>query len=111
MTIRAASRSPAISALARRSSTSTLPSASHPTTTTCIPAMCALAGFVPWAEAGMRQMSRDPSPRLSWYRRMTRSPAYSPCEPALGWNDTPANAVHSQSMSSRSRTSWAYPSV
>ena len=73
--------------------------------------MCALAGFVPWAEAGMRQMSRDPSPRLSWYRRMTRSPAYSPCDPALGWNDTPANAVHSQSMSSRSRTSSWYPSV
>lgn len=38
---------------------------SHATTTTCIPAICAEAGLVPCAEAGIRQISRCPSLRLS----------------------------------------------
>jgi hypothetical protein len=25
---------------------------------------------------------------------MTSNPAYSPCEPALGWSEMPANPVH-----------------
>jgi len=47
--------------LGRRSARSTLPLSSQATTTTCMPAMCAEAGLVPWAELGMRQMSRCPS--------------------------------------------------
>ena len=43
------------------SSRSTLPSESHATTTTCMPAICAEAGLVPCADEGMRQMSRCPS--------------------------------------------------
>ncbi len=34
------------------------PAPSVATTTTCIPAIAALAGLVPWAEAGIRQTSR-----------------------------------------------------
>ena len=45
-------------AFARRSSTSTLPCASHATTTTCMPAITALAGLVPCADAGMSTTSR-----------------------------------------------------
>jgi hypothetical protein len=33
-------------------------------TTTCMPAICALAGLVPWALEGIRQMLRWPWPRL-----------------------------------------------
>ena len=51
----AARRSPTCSSLAPRSSTSTLPLASVATTTTCRPAITALAAFVPWALDGMRQ--------------------------------------------------------
>jgi hypothetical protein len=40
-----------------------LPWSSHSTTTTFMPAMTALAGLVPWAELGIRQTSRWPSPR------------------------------------------------
>ena len=39
-----------------------------------MPAMTALAGFVPCAESGMRQTVRCASPRLSWYARMTSRP-------------------------------------
>ena len=53
------------SALARRSARSTLPSSSQATTCTVIPAITALAGLVPWAELGIRQTCRPPSPRLS----------------------------------------------
>ena len=41
-----------------------LPLASQATTTTFSPAMTALAGFVPWAECGIRQTFRCPSPAL-----------------------------------------------
>ena len=53
-------------ALARRSPRSTLPSASHATTTTWSPAITALAAFVPCALEGMRQTVRAWSPRLRW---------------------------------------------
>jgi hypothetical protein len=46
------------SAFLRRSWRSMLPSSSQATTTTRIPASRALAGLVPWAEAGIRQTSR-----------------------------------------------------
>ena len=52
------------SAFCRRSATSMLPWASQATATTRKPAMTALAGFVPWAETGMRHTSRWTSPRL-----------------------------------------------
>ncbi len=58
------------------------------TTTTFIPAMTALAAFVPWALEGMRQMRRSASPRERWYAAMASRPASSPCEPALGWRET-----------------------
>ena len=45
---------------------STLPLPSQATTTTRMPAICADAGFVPCADAGMRQTLRWPSPRLAW---------------------------------------------
>src|SRR6476646_9479201 len=54
-----AARLPAFaSALARKSATSMLPSASVATTTTFMPHMDAEAGLVPCAEAGMRQTLR-----------------------------------------------------
>ncbi|MNE41191.1 hypothetical protein D3C80_1352500 [compost metagenome] len=58
MAIRHDSFSPAACALALRSARSTLPAWSHSTITTCMPAICAEAGLVPWAEAGIRQISR-----------------------------------------------------
>ena len=45
-------------ALASRSARSTLPSSSQATTTTRMPAICADAGLVPCADAGIRQTSR-----------------------------------------------------
>ena len=51
-----------------------LPWASQATATTLKPAITALAGFVPWAETGMRQTSRWASPRLGWYARMVEEP-------------------------------------
>ena len=45
-------------ALARRSSTSMLPRGSLLTGTTCMPAMTALAGLVPWADWGIRHVVR-----------------------------------------------------
>src|SRR5438034_1311010 len=53
------------SALARRSATSMLPFVSHATLTTFMPAMTALAGFVPCAEVGIKQTLRCASPRDS----------------------------------------------
>jgi hypothetical protein len=60
------------------------------TMTTFMPAMTADAAFVPCADPGMRHTVRWSSPRLRWYARMASSPASSPCEPALGWMETPA---------------------
>ena len=47
----------------RKSPISMLPLASHATGTTFIPAITALAGFVPCAETGMRHTRRPSSPR------------------------------------------------
>jgi hypothetical protein len=81
------------------------------TTTIFIPAIAALAGFVPWALCGMRQTLRCPSPRTSWYFRITSRPAYSPCDPAFGCSDTAAKPVMSQRSASSVRNSSAYPSA
>ena len=69
---------------------STLPMVSHFTTTTFMPAICALAGLVPCADSGMRQILRWPSPRDACQARIASSPAYSPWLPALGCRLTPA---------------------
>src|SRR5207247_2019644 len=96
-------------AFASRSATSMLPCASVFTTTTVIPAITALAGLVPCADCGIRQVMRWASPRWRWYARITSSPANSPCEPAFGCSDTLANPVISASHSSSWRNSVAYP--
>src|ERR1700716_2148036 len=77
---------------ARRSARSTSPSFKVATETTLNPAMTALAGLVPWADCGIRQTSRCASLRDLWYSRIARRPAYSPCEPAFGCNETPQEA-------------------
>ena len=66
VTISAARSAECSSALVRTSATSMLPRSSHATVTTLIPAMTALAGFVPCADTGMRQTSRCASPRSAW---------------------------------------------
>ena len=43
-----------------------------------VPAMTALAGFVPCADAGMRQTFLCCSPRSSWYAQIVSRPVYSP---------------------------------
>ena len=62
----AASRSPTEAIFARTSSRSTLPRSSQFTTTTSMPAITALAAFVPWALEGIRQTVRSSSPRDRW---------------------------------------------
>jgi hypothetical protein len=47
-------------------SRSTLPSSSQAMTTTFMPASTAEAALVPWAEEGIRQISRCESPRDRW---------------------------------------------
>ena len=69
---------------------STLPLASQAVTTTDSPAICALAGLVPWALAGIRQTLRLACPLAAWKARIASSPAYSPWLPALGCRLTPA---------------------
>ncbi len=86
-----------------------LPWASQATATTRKPAITALAGFVPWAETGMRHTSRWASPRLRWYARTVSSPAYSPWAPELGWSETAEKPVTSASQRSRSANISWYP--
>ena len=64
--IKAPNRSLCNSAFSFRSFTSMLPCLSHPTTTTFMPAITALAGLVPWALLGIRHTSRCDSPRDAW---------------------------------------------
>nr|WP_284290777.1 hypothetical protein [Angustibacter aerolatus] len=66
MTMIAARSSRCCSTLARRSSTSTSPASAVFTTTTFMPAITALAAFVPCALAGMRQIVRSPCPLARW---------------------------------------------
>ena len=80
-----------------------LPSRVLATTTTRMPAMTALAGLVPCADAGISTTSRCVSPRSRWYARITISPANSPCAPEFGCSDTAAKPVISQSAASSSR--------
>ncbi len=113
VSIKAPSSAACASAFSRRSAKSTLPSASHPTTTTCMPAITALAGFVPWALDGMRHTSRCDSPRAAWYARMTINPANSPCAPEFGCSETPAKpvtsarSVHNASSIARVPSAWS----
>ena len=95
-------------AFALRSAMSTLPSSSQPIATIRMPAIAADAGLVPWAETGIRQTSRAPSPFDAWYARIERRPAYSPLAPELGCRDMPGKPVISQRMSSRDVMSSAY---
>ncbi len=62
----AASADACFSILAARSVRSTLPFSSQATTTTRMPAITALAAFVPCADDGIRQTSRCDSPRERW---------------------------------------------
>ena len=100
VTISAARLAECSAAFALRSATSMLPFASVFTTTTCMPAITALAGLVPCADCGIRQTVRCVSPRDSWYARITSSPVYSPCEPAFGCSETAGNPVISASAAS-----------
>ena len=70
-----------------------------------MPAMAALAAFVPCADEGMRHTVRCVLPFARCQARMARRPASSPCEPALGWSDTASYPVISTSMASSSRIS------
>ncbi len=67
-----------------------------------MPAITALAGFVPWALLGIKHTSRWLSPRASWYARMTSKPVNSPWAPLLGCSDTPAKPVISAKSASSS---------
>ena len=103
----APSRSACSAARASRSARSIEPLASTLTTTTHIPAITALAGLVPCAEDGIRHTSRWPSPRSSWYARITSNPAYSPWAPELGWSETAGNPLISASHPDSSRVTAA----
>ena len=70
---------------------STLPFSSHFVTTTCRPAICALAGLVPWARRGdQADVAVALSPREACQAWMASRPAYSPWLPALGCRLMPA---------------------
>lgn len=58
--------SAAVLTLEARCEISMLPSRHTFIGSTFIPAICAEAGLVPWADTGMRQMLRCPSERASW---------------------------------------------
>jgi hypothetical protein len=59
--------------------------------------MTALAGLVPCADVGDQAHVRWLIRRARrWYARITSRPAYSPCEPALGWSETAAKPVISR---------------
>jgi hypothetical protein len=62
----AASASACLSIFAARSPRSTLPLSSQATTTTRMPAITALAAFVPCALDGIRHTSRWACPRERW---------------------------------------------
>ena len=86
-----------------------LPSASQATTTTRMPAITALAAFVPCALDGIRHTSRSAAPFARWYARIASSPANSPCEPAFGCRLTASYPVTSASQRFRSSMSRRYP--
>src|SRR5690606_41227799 len=97
------------SAFSRKSSTSMFPFSVDFVTTTFMPAITALAGLVPCAEDGIKQMFLCWSPLDSWYALITINPAYSPCAPEFGCNEVAANPVILVNWSSSSfKTVW-YP--
>ncbi|MDT4875981.1 hypothetical protein FQZ97_1113920 [compost metagenome] len=65
-------------------------------------AICAEAGLVPCADAGIRQMLRWLSPRLWWYLRIASRPAYSPWAPELGCMQMASKPVIARSQDSSS---------
>ena len=71
--------------------------------------MTALAGLVPWAEAGISTTSRSRSPRARWNARIASSPANSPCAPELGCRETASKPVTAHSSVSSSATTARYP--
>ena len=73
---------------ARRSSRSIPPRELVASLTTSRPAIVTVAGLVPCEVSGVRTLHRCVSPRDSWYARVSRSPASSPCEPAEGCSET-----------------------
>merc|ERR1719353_129926 len=75
------------------------------------PAMTADAGFVPWADTGMRHTLRWPSPIDCWYARIARRPAYSPEAPELGCTLTASKPVILQRSAFKEAIISTYPSV
>ena len=92
VTIKDDNLSPASDTLFVKSVKSILPFWSHLTMTTFKPAMIALAGFVPWADSGIKQIFLCELLAL-WYSLILNNPAYSPWAPELGWNDTASKPV------------------
>ena len=90
-----------LAAFARRSSTSTLPSALLPTTTTRIPPWPRWPGWCRGPRPGSARLGPGP-PRSWWYARITISPVNSPCAPEFGCSETFAKPVISQSAASSS---------
>src|SRR3954467_2659722 len=78
VTMIAATRPSEEASFDRRSSRSTLPSSSHATTTTRMPAITADAALVPWADDGMRQTSRSASPLTRCHPRIGSRPGGPP---------------------------------
>ena len=107
VTIKAASLSLCSVAFSLRSSRSIFPYSSHLIITTFIPAITALAGFVPCADDGIRQIFLCSSPLLLKYSRIIINPVYSPAAPELGWNEIAEKPVISQ----KSFSSWFINSV
>ena len=85
-------------ALLSKSFISTSPLSDVLTGTTCNPAICAEAGFVPCADMGIKQMSLLLSPRDLWYRPIVSSPAYSPWAPELDCIDIESYPVTSHNI-------------
>src|SRR5581483_9497125 len=107
--ISAATAWPWRSSAARRSSRSMSPSGRAFTATTSNPAIAAVAGFVPCAESGTSTVRRAASPRSASHAWITRTPANSPCAPAIGASAVPAMPVISASISCRPCMSASAP--
>ena len=76
-----------------------------------MPTICALAGFVPCAELGIKQTFLLLSPLFSWNFLITIKPANSPWAPAFGCKDTPENPVIDLSQFFKSVNKVLYPSI
>ena len=105
VTISAESLSLCFSALALRSATSTLPSASHCTATMRMPHMAADAGLVPCADTGIKRPLA-----LAVGRLVGADGAEARIladAPLLGWSDMPGKPVSSHRMASSEAMSSA----